>query len=375
MQQAERAIFDLRRGQPIRVTGDGDTPDVLAMAVETLTPEALERLRMLAPGGHPGLIITPNRARALGMEPGNAPAIRLPLRDDVAAADVQTLTTIVCEDEHHRITADVEPADEGEYAAMHLARAGKLLPAVVAVAVAAEHSAILDRLQADGTILAVSAKPALAVAASPQLEIAHVSDASVPLEDADHTRFILFREANGLLEHVAVLIGDQDQWPDPLPIRMHSSCLTGDLFGSLRCDCGEQLRNSVRTIDQAGGGVLLYLAQEGRGIGLANKLRAYNLQDSGMDTVEADCSLGFGSDERRYEAAVEMLQQLRVTRVCLLTNNPLKIEALENGGITVAERRPLHGSLNPHNVRYLNTKAERAGHWLEELLSRALPGK
>ncbi|MFV8834456.1 GTP cyclohydrolase II RibA [Aquisalimonas sp.] len=375
MQQAERAIFDLRRGQPIRVSSGGDQPDVVAMAVETLTPAMLDHLRTLAPGGHPALIITPNRARALGMEPGNAPAIRLPLRDDVAVADVQSLATVVCEHEHHRASADLEPADEAEYAALHLARAGKLLPAVVTIAVPAGDSDTVDRLQADGTILGVDATPALAVAASPQLEMAHVSDASVPLEDADNTRFILFREANGLLEHIAVLIGDQDQWPDPLPIRMHSSCLTGDLFGSLRCDCGEQLRNSVRTIDQAGGGILLYLAQEGRGIGLANKLRAYTLQDSGMDTVEADCSLGFGSDERRYEAAVEMLQHLRINRVSLLTNNPLKIEALEDGGITVVERQPLHGSLNPHNVRYLNTKAERAGHWLDELLSRALPGK
>lgn len=374
MQQAERAIFDLRRGQPIRVTSEGGTPDVVAIAVETLTPAALEHMRTLAPGGRPALIITPNRARALGMEPGNAPAIRLPLRADVAVADIQSLTTVVCEHEHHRVSTDLDPADEAEYAAMHLARAGKLLPAVVAVPVAAGESETVDQLQADGTILGLRAKPALAVAASPRLEIAHISDASVPLEDADNTRFILFREANGLLEHVAVLIGDQDQWPDPLPIRMHSSCLTGDLFGSLRCDCGEQLRNSVRTIDQAGGGILLYLAQEGRGIGLANKLRAYTLQDTGMDTVEADCSLGFGSDERRYEAAVEMLQHLQVNRVSLLTNNPLKIEALEDGGITVVERRPLHGSLNPHNVRYLNTKAERAGHWLDELLSRALPG-
>ena len=135
------------------------------------------------------------------------------------------------------------------------------------------------------------------------------------------------------------------------------------------------MRNSVRNIEEAGGGVLLYLAQEGRGIGLANKLRAYTLQDAGMDTVEADCSLGFGSDERRYEAAVEMLEHLDIKRISLLTNNPLKIEALEDGGISVVDRLPLHGSLNPHNVRYLNTKAERAGHWLDELLSRAMPGK
>lgn len=370
MQQAERAIFDLRRGQPVRVADGG--PGMMALAVETLTIDALERLRTHC-GGRAALVITPNRARALGMEPGNAPAIRLPLRPEVAVADIQALASVVSDIGHHRANAALEPASDAEYAAMYLARAGKLIPAVLSISLTAADGDTVDRLEADGAILRIGAESALAVAAAPRLEVVHVSEASVPLADARTTRFMLFREANGLLEHVAVLIGERAQWPDPLPIRLHSSCLTGDLFGSLRCDCGEQLRTSVRAIDESGGGILLYLAQEGRGIGLANKLRAYTLQDGGMDTVEADCSLGFGSDERRYEAGVEMLQHLNVKRVSLLTNNPLKIEALEDGGITVVDRQPLHGSLNPHNVRYLNTKADRAGHWLDELLSRALP--
>ena len=371
MQQAERAIFDLRRGQPVRVKDDNG--DVVAVAVENLTTDTLAWMRTFC-GGHPGLIITPNRTRALGLEPGNAPAVRLPLRDDVAVKDVFALATAVSDDHPHHVHPSLAPATRPEHAALHLTRAGKLIPAAVSVSakdVAATER--LDRLEADGTLLRVAPGDALAVTATPALEMVSVSDAYVPLEDAANTRFMLFREANGLLEHVAVLIGNEPDWPDPLPVRLHSSCLTGDLFGSLRCDCGEQLRNSVRAINEAGGGVLLYLAQEGRGIGLANKLRAYTLQDTGMDTLEADCSLGFGSDERRYEAAVEMLQHLGVRRISLLTNNPLKIQALEDGGITVADRRPLHGSLNPHNVRYLNTKADRAGHWLDELLSRAVP--
>ena len=371
MQQAERAIFDLRRGQPVRIRDDRD--DVVAVAVENLTRDGLAWMRTLC-GGHPGLVITPNRTRALGLEPGNAPAVRLPLRDHVAVEDVMALATAVSDDHPHHVHPKLAPATRPEHAALHLARAGKLLPAVVTVSAGSDAaSAALDALEADGTLLRLTPGDAHAVSAEPELEMVSVSNASVPLADAGSTRFMLFREGNGLLEHVAVLIGDQGRWPDPLPVRLHSSCLTGDLFGSLRCDCGEQLRNSVRAINNAGGGILLYLAQEGRGIGLANKLRAYTLQDTGMDTVEADCSLGFGSDERRYEAAVGMLRHLGVKRISLLTNNPLKIQALEDGGITVADRRPLHGSLNPHNVRYLNTKAERAGHWLDELLSRALP--
>ena len=128
---------------------------------------------------------------------------------------------------------------------------------------------------------------------------------------------MLFREANGIFEHVAVLVGSREHWPDPVPVRIHSACFTGDLFGSLRCDCGEQLRGSLRHFAAHGGGVLLYLAQEGRGIGLGNKLRAYSLQQQNLDTVEADNTLGFDADERQFDAAVQMLQHLQIERVQL----------------------------------------------------------
>ena len=180
---------------------------------------------------------------------------------------------------------------------------------------------------------------------------------------------MLFR--SGLLEHVALIVGDPAHWPDVPALRMHSACLTGDLFGSLRCDCGEQLRSAVSTIGEEGGGILLYLAQEGRGIGLANKLRAYGLQDSGLDTVDADRLLGFGADERRYEVAAAMLADLDIPRVRLMTNNPGKIAALERNGIEIAGREAVHGALNPHNDRYLTAKAERAGHWLDEVITRS----
>ena len=157
--------------------------------------------------------------------------------------------------------------------------------------------------------------------------LTYVSEGPVPLEAAGHAGFACFREANGLLEHVAIVVGDRGEWPDPVPVRIHSACLTGDLFSSLRCDCGDQLRGSLRAFAARGGGVLLYLDQEGRTIGLGNKLRAYTLQDQGLDTVDADCTLGFGSDERTYEAAVGMLRHLRVARVRLFTNNPDKLQA------------------------------------------------
>ena len=210
------------------------------------------------------------------------------------------------------------------------------------------------------------------MAGAPQLEVTHVSEAPVPLEETEHTRFILFRETHGFFEHVAVLIGDRSSWPDPVPVRLHSACLTGDLFGSLRCDCGEQLQGSLEIMAAQGGGVLLYLEQEGRGIGLGNKLRAYSLQEEGLDTVDADGALGFGADERRYDSAVEILRRLGLERIRLLTNNPEKVRAVREGGIEVVDRQPLQGTLNRHNLPYMRAKARRAGHWLEDMLAQTL---
>ena len=160
---------------------------------------------------------------------------------------------------------------------------------------------------------------------------------------------------------VAVVIGKPDA-RNAVPVRMHSACLTGDLLGSLRCDCGEQLRTAVARIGALGGGVLLYLDQEGRGIGLPNKMRAYVLQDGGLDTVDADEHLGFRSDERTYDVAAALLNELGFKRIRLLTNNPQKISALRDHGIDVVGRLPLVTTSNTHNERYLRAKHERAGH-------------
>ncbi len=198
--------------------------------------------------------------------------------------------------------------------------------------------------------------------AAERLEL--TGEARVPLAEDVESRFVLFRELDGLTEHVAIVVARPP--PEaPVLVRVHSACFTGDLFASLRCDCGEQLRGTVRTMAHAGGGVLLYLAQEGRGIGLSNKLRAYGLQDTGLDTLDADAHLGFRHDERRYEVAVAMLRQLGVSRVRLMTNNPAKLRALERAGIEIVARIPIIAPVNPHNLNYLRVKADRAGHMLD----------
>ena len=162
-------------------------------------------------------------------------------------------------------------------------------------------------------------------------------------------------------EHVALALGAIDDG-EPILVRAHSECLTGDVFGSSRCDCGEQLDESLRFLQEQGRGVLLYLRQEGRGIGLTKKISAYALQEQGLDTVEANLALGLPEDMRDYQAAAEMLLDLGVRRVRLLTNNPAKIEGLERHGVEVMERVPLGISPNPSNLGYLRTKRAKMGH-------------
>jgi len=162
-------------------------------------------------------------------------------------------------------------------------------------------------------------------------------------------------------EHVALTLGAIDDG-GPVLVRVHSECLTGDVLGSYRCDCGEQLDDSLRFLQEQGRGILLYLRQEGRGIGLAKKISAYALQEQGLDTVEANLALGLPEDMRDYRVAAEILLDLGVWRARLLTNNPAKIEGLERYGIEVAEHVPLSTSPNPSNIRYLRTKSEKMGH-------------
>ena len=164
-------------------------------------------------------------------------------------------------------------------------------------------------------------------------------------------------------EHVAITMGDCNSG-EPLLLRIHSECLTGDAFGSLRCDCGEQLDQALKMISDRKRGAILYLRQEGRGIGLVNKIRAYNLQDQGADTVEANEQLGFGADMRDYSICGPMLKHIGVKSVILMTNNPRKIKALENMGIKISGRAPIETERNPHNSRYLSTKSGKLGHYL-----------
>lgn len=252
-------------------------------------------------------------------------------------------------------------------AALALARQGRLAPAVLGLALPDGLSAEPALTEWLGTVLSVEAGLVLEHARARPVRLTQVSAAPVPLADDADSRFVLFRELDGEFEHVAVVVGNPDLAGDtPVRVRLHSSCLTGDLFGSLRCDCGDQLRGTVARLAASGGGIVLYLSQEGRGIGLANKLRAYVRQDQGLDTLDANQALGFRMDERHFEVAGAMLQALGCRRINLLTNNPAKIAALRAAGIEVIDREAVKGGVNPHNQRYLVTKLRRGGHLFDE---------
>lgn len=380
MYNAERALFELRQGRPILVDGSDD-PDftsraVLVGSVEGLDDGRLAELLQLA-GGPARLVLTAHRLSAMGLTNGADPR-------SMGAYSLTSLDGLDVESVVH-LAAGVhpgfiegggafEPAASSEAVALELARLGRLLPAVVAVEVSAEDREALDRAVAGREILSVSVEEARAYVDRAGREVVQLGEAPVPLAEAEDSTFILFEEASGLQQHVAILVGAREDWPDPVPVRLHSACLTGDLFGSLRCDCGDQLRGSMKYFASRGGGILLYLAQEGRGIGLRNKFRAYTLQETGLDTIDADGTLGFGADERRYDVAVRILEKIGVRRIELLTNNPEKMQAMEDAGIRVEVRQPLHGTLNRHNLPYVRAKVKRAGHWLGDMLGQPLSG-
>ena len=344
-----RAIAALRSGRPVRISGGAD---ISVASVETTTQELLD---LRDPDGSAELLISGSRAAALKLanegeaaDPDAPVAIaRAPWLDREAAQAIADPGR----DLERAPLGPLQPVGVAcsgtAAAALSLARASGLLPALWVL-----HSAAGDPSVAAEEIRRQRSEPAVEI----------VARARLPLEDAPQTQIVAFRASDDGQEHVALLVGAFGGKP-PL-VRLHSECLTGDVFGSLKCDCGPQLREALRIIAGEGGGVLLYLRQEGRGIGLANKIRAYSLQDRGLDTVEANRRLGFADDERDYGHAAAMLRALRVDEVRLLTNNPAKVKGLEAAGIAVAGRVAHQMAANPHNVEYLATKRRKSGHLL-----------
>jgi GTP cyclohydrolase II len=347
---AARAIDALRRGWAIEIRADDGAYRLMAIeGADDVTTGAFD------PDGTAAILISSSRAETLKLANQRAAADpempvlveRTPWIDrDVAMAianPVRDLGTPL----KGPFRADRLVSPEAAKWALRLARLAGILPAYfvggpgpVEISVTAQDIAAYD----DATRLAIATRARLPVAASEDAEI------------------IAFRSPEEPREHIALIVGKRDSSP---PVaRLHSECLTGDVLGSLKCDCGPQLHEALRQIAGAPWGVLLYLRQEGRGIGLVNKLRAYALQDQGFDTVDANTRLGFAVDARDFSVAARMLDLLGIGAVRLLTNNPEKVSGLEMAGVRVIERLPLAIEANPHNERYLVTKRDRTGHQL-----------
>jgi GTP cyclohydrolase II len=350
----ERALAEFRSIRPVIITGGGDS--VAALPVDGMTDERLASFRRLCGPAKPYLLITARRAEVLGLDASVSVGLAITDRDDAAA--IESLAADVEVD--HSLT--LIPAGKTAGAAIELAKLAQRIPALLVA-----DGETVAAAACDPPLIRVSADAVAQFRQAAVQSLAVATEASVPLNGGLPARFVIFRDAIGG-SSVAVIVGVPD-FARPVPVRMHSACLTGDVFGSRRCDCGDQLRLALTRLDEQGGGIILYLEQEGRGLGLANKMRTYRLQDAGLDTIDANATLGFDDDERDYGVAVRMLQILGCTRVLLLTNNPAKLDGLAQAGIEVSGRIALHGPVNADNRRYLTAKATRAGHKLGNLLA------
>jgi GTP cyclohydrolase II len=367
-------MAELRRGGIVVLRGE-DGAGGLVIAAESCGPRALQRLQGLAQNP-PVLVTTRRRAEAIGMEipphiAGGMGETNKPITIDLPEG--VPVDVILRPHESDRTGRHValrhlsrpvaSHAPGIAQAAIELAKLSRLLPAVVLGPLTRDPGNKRRDWAREQDLVYVEAADVSSYEETASRTLQQVAQAHVPLEGAENARILAWRPSDGGKEHLAIVVGEIDP-TEPVLIRLHSECFTGDLLGSLRCDCGVQLRSAIAEIARQGSGVLLYLAQEGRGIGLVNKLRAYELQDDGFDTIDANEQLGFDADERIYAPAATMLSRMGIQRVRLMTNNPEKIAQLERYGIEVAARVPHSFPSNGHNENYLRTKAERAGHLL-----------
>lgn len=348
---AARAIDALRRGWPVfvREAGGGGYRILSIEAVDDVTLAAFD------PSSTADILISAARAETLKLtnqRAAAAPEMPVLIRRtawidrDVALAIADPVRDLASPLKGPFLAGDIRYPDAAK-AALRLARLAGILPAFL--------------IGCDGDVDAdVSVADIAAYDDAARLAIA--TRARLPVSASENAEIIAFRSPEEPREHIALVVGKRDSTP-PV-VRLHSECLTGDVLGSLKCDCGPQLHEALHLIADSPWGVLLYLRQEGRGIGLVNKLRAYALQDQGYDTVDANVRLGFAVDARDFSVAARMLELLGISSVRLLTNNPEKVSGLESAGITVTERLPLAIAANPHNERYLATKRDRTGHQL-----------
>ncbi|MBR3907791.1 MAG: bifunctional 3,4-dihydroxy-2-butanone-4-phosphate synthase/GTP cyclohydrolase II [Bacteroidaceae bacterium] len=391
----EEALDDFRDGKFVIVVDDEDRENEgdFIIAAEKITPEAVNF--MLKNGR--GVLCAPitlSRCKELQLEPqvsSNTSLLGTPFT--VTIDKVEGCSTgVSTADRAATIKALADPASKPETfarpghinplyaqdngvlrraghteASIDLARLAGLYPAAALIEIMNEDGTMarmpqLIEIAKEHNLNIISIKDLIEYRLKQESIVEKGEEVDMPTAHG-HFRLIPFRQKSNGLEHVALIKGEWEE-NEPILVRVHSSCITGDIFGSQRCDCGAQLHEAMELIDKAGKGVIVYLNQEGRGIGLMNKMRAYKLQEEGMDTVDANLCLGFKADERDYGVGAEILRQIGVHKMRLITNNPVKRIGLESYGLTITENVGIEIEPNTYNSRYLHTKAERMGHTL-----------
>ena len=391
----EEALDDFREGKFVIVVDDEDRENEgdFIIAAEKITPEAVNF--MLKNGR--GVLCAPitlSRCKELQLEPqvsSNTSLLGTPFT--VTIDKVEGCTTgVSTADRAATIKALADPTSKPETfarpghinplyaqdngvlrraghteASIDLARLAGLYPAAALIEIMNEDGTMarmpqLVEIAKEHDLKIISIKDLIEYRLKQESLVEKGEEVDMPTEHG-HFRLIPFRQKSNGLEHIALIKGEWNE-DEPILVRVHSSCMTGDIFGSQRCDCGAQLHEAMKLIDKTGKGVIVYLNQEGRGIGLMNKMRAYKLQEEGMDTVDANLCLGFKADERDYGVGAEILRKVGVHKMRLITNNPVKRIGLESYGLTITEIVGIEIEPNNHNSRYLHTKAERMGHTL-----------
>jgi GTP cyclohydrolase II len=365
----ERAISELRRGGKVVVTDINAGTCVLLFAAELIENETVQDLSELSES-RPSIILSANRSNSIGINVKNQPSSIL-IKKQWSKNDILSLCMPLHGHKRPIMNGVILESDNSIISSCLLVlRQARLLPAGLMSIISNIAIENINQWAFKKNCLHVEVSDIKSYENENADSLLMSVKAKVPISYTDNCEIIIFRPKDGGNEHFCLLFGKtrdvietKDHNHVPL-VRVHSQCITGDVLESLKCDCGQQLKQSIKMMSKANEGVLIYLAQEGRDIGLLNKLRAYTLQEKGMDTVEANVALGFDDDERLYYPAKQILKKLNICKLKLITNNPRKVENLTNLGIIVKKRIPIKIEANKHNKKYLETKSTKSGHIL-----------
>ena len=360
----ERAISELRRGGKLVVSDNNSGISVLLVACELIEDETIEELSKLALS-RPNIILSENRSKAIGISDVNEPCSIL-INNNWTIDDVLSLCMPLTGHKIPKIEGSLPENNKGIVSScILLLRQSRLLPAGLMSLISNISIDKISKWAFNNNLIHVNISEIKSYEKESANNLIMSVKAKVPIAFTENCEIIIFRPKDGGNEHFCLIFGkNRSLTSNRALLRIHSQCITGDVLDSLKCDCGQQLKQSIKIMAEADEGILIYLAQEGRDIGLLNKLRAYTLQENGMDTVEANEDLGFNDDERLYYPAKEILTQLNIKNIELITNNPKKVQHLKNLGINVIKRVPIKINPNKHNQKYLETKSIKSGHIL-----------